>query len=216
MKAMILAAGRGERLRPLTDSTAKPLIKVGKHSLIEYHLNALAKAGIHDIAINVSHFPEQIQSALGDGSHYGVNIHYLVEPQALETAGGIINALPILGTEPFIVVSGDIYTDYDFSTLLTCKPTHAHLVLVDRPNYLLKGDFNLSDGLVVPRVDDSLTYANIGVYHPHFFANCPPGVLPLGPLLQAAAAKQQITGEHYAGQWWNVGTREVLEAIEAS
>ncbi|MFA5626928.1 MAG: nucleotidyltransferase family protein [Thiohalomonadaceae bacterium] len=214
MKAMILAAGRGERMRPLTDHTPKPLLRAGPHALIEYHLFALAKAGIKEIVINHAHLGEKIEDFLGDGRHYGVRIYYSAEGVGLETGGGILRALPLLGTEPFWVVNGDIWTDYRFTADLAPK-TLAHLVMVDNPHYHPGGDFTLAaDGRVLEDgLGLRLTFSGIGVYRPELFAACQDGRFPLGPLLRNMMASGQVSGEYYQGRWVDVGTPQRLSEL---
>lgn len=215
-KAMILAAGRGTRLRPLTDEIPKPLIPVAGKPLIVYHIEALAAAGVKDIVINVSYQAKKIQAALGSGSMFSVNIHYSLEPEegGLETGGGIFNALPLLGENPFIVVNGDIYTDYPFSQLF--KPLHGliHLVLVNNPPHHLKGDFGIEEQTVVSESDMNFTFSGIGLYHPKLFVDCQPGIFRLAPLLKKAISQQMVSGEHYLGHWIDVGTLERLTEAE--
>ncbi len=209
MKAMILAAGRGKRMQPFTDTLPKPLLLVGDKPLLAYHLLALAKIGIQEVVINLSHLADRVQQNIGDGSDYNLRIHYSVEQPALETGGGILQALPLLGPDPFLVVSGDIWTDFPFQNLpqqLTDKL--AHLVLVDNPSYHPHGDFVLENGYLSAEGPKKLTFANIGIYHPDLFKNCQPGAFPLGKLLRAAIHEGKISGEHYRGDWVNVGTPE--------
>ncbi len=229
MRAMILAAGRGERMRPLTDTRPKPLLEVGGRSLLAWHLAALARAGIHDIVINHAWLGAQIVAALGDGSRYGVRIRYSDENGSpLETAGGIIQALPLLGSEPFLVVNGDIWTDFDFARppLLDAEAT-ASLILVPNPPQHPRGDFGLlprADGacdiLAYPQrlqaVDAAPrhTFSGIAVYRPEFFAACLPGRQPLLPLLCAAAAAGRVRGRLYRGLWSDVGTPERLHDLD--
>lgn len=217
MKAMILAAGRGERMRPLTDHTPKPLLLVGGKPLIVWHIERLANAGIHDFVINHAHLGHKIESALGDGSQFGVRIAYSEEDEALETAGGIANALPLLGDAPFLVVNGDIYTDYDFSLLID-RPMDgvaAHLVLVDNPPQHAGGDFFLEDGRLAEEGILRLTFSGIGVYRPELFTSVAPGSkAKLAPLLHAAIAEKRVTAEHYRGDWVDVGTPERLQALD--
>jgi MurNAc alpha-1-phosphate uridylyltransferase len=217
MKAMILAAGRGERMRPLTDHTPKPLLPVGGKPLIVWHIERLARAGFRELVINHAHLGRQIESALGDGSRFGVSITYSDEGEALETAGGIAKALPVLGEEPFLVVNGDVYTDYDFGRL-AAQPMGgvvAHLVLVDNPPQHAQGDFHLEDGRLVERGVSRLTFSGIGVYRPELFASVIPGSkAKLAPLLHAAIAQQRATAEHYRGDWVDVGTPERLHALD--
>ena len=217
MKSMILAAGRGERLRPHTDITPKPLIQVGEHRLIEYHLINLANAGITDIIINTSWLADQIKATLGDGSRYSVKIVYSFEgDEALETAGGIVNALPLLDDEPFIVVNGDIWCDYDMSQLVSADLTHeAHLVLVNNPEHNASGDFALEDGCVSNSGERMLTYSGIGLYTPEFFAAIPPGKKALGPILRKKSDQNRISGEFYNGKWVDIGTIERLAQLRS-
>jgi len=218
MRAMILAAGRGERMRPLTDITPKPLLKVAGKMLIEYHLENLARAGIKDVVINHAWLGEQITDTLGDGARYGLSIRYSDEGKtALETAGGIIKALPLLGDDPFVVVNGDIWTDYDFRQLPkpACK---IHLVLVNNPDHNPKGDFALDENGLLHNQSTSqyksLTYSGIGVFSPEIFTKLTAGVQPLAPVLREAIAKQHVCGEHYQGQWWDVGTPARLQELD--
>jgi MurNAc alpha-1-phosphate uridylyltransferase len=214
MKAMILAAGRGERMRPLTDSTPKPLLRIGGQMLIEHHVHALARAGITELVINHAHLGEQIVRALGDGSVYGVSIQYSPENgAALDTGGGIFNALPLLGEAPFLVVNADIWTDFDFAGLPQDIDGLAHLVMVDNPPQHPGGDFSLSEGRLAQRGPAMLTYSGIGVYRPELFAGCSPGAFPLVSLLRAAMDEGQVTGEHYTGSWFDIGTPERLAAV---
>ncbi len=215
MRSMILAAGRGERMRPLTDTTPKPLLEAGGQTLIEYHLQALKRAGIEEVVINHAWLGEKIEALLGTGERHGLHIRYSPEaPTALETAGGIIQALPLLGDEPFLVVNGDIWTDYPFERLPDQPEGLAHLVMVDNPPQHPEGDFVLSRGQLRPEgPGPRLTFSGIGVYRPELFAGLAPGVRPLAPLLVEAMAQGQVSGEHYQGQWSDVGTPERLEAL---
>jgi MurNAc alpha-1-phosphate uridylyltransferase len=213
MKAMILAAGRGTRLRPLTDDTPKPLLKIDSFSLIEHLLFNLGRHEFNEVIVNVAHLGDQIVSTLGEGKRYGVKITYSYEPPGgLETGGGILKAMPLLAPDPFLVVSGDIWTDYPFGTLKE-KPLEglAHLVMVN--NYAGEGDFCLSDNLLHPHQGNKLTFGNIGVYHPELFADYPPGFLKLGAILREAIQHQKVTAEHFEGQWENVGTMEALATL---
>jgi MurNAc alpha-1-phosphate uridylyltransferase len=221
---MILAAGRGERLRPLTDETPKPLIPIADKPLIAYHLEALAFAGVKDIVINVAYQAKKIQESLGFGDSFGVKIHYSVEPPegGLETGGGIFNALPLLGEEPFIVLSGDIWTDYPFAKLFKPLDGLAHLVLVDNPWHHPQGDFYLSEQGLVKNIFAGISpknitrnFAGIGLYHPKLFEHCQPGVFPLAPLLRKAIEQQMISGEYYSGRWINIGTLRCLREAQA-
>jgi len=213
MKAMILAAGRGERLRPFTDTTPKPLLEVAGQPLIAYQLRALAAAGIKEVIINVSYLGHLIQTALGDGSAYGVKIHYSVEATLLETGGGIYNALPLLGNEPFIVTSADIWTDYPFARLFNRLTKLIHLVVVNNPDFHPEGDFALQDGFLANEGTPKFTFANIGIYHPDLFKDCKPGAFRLVSLLRNAITQGQATGELYSGGWANIGTAEQLAQL---
>ena len=217
MKAMILAAGRGERLRPHTDITPKPLIQVGKHRLIEYHLINLAKAGLKDVVINISWLADQIREALGDGSNYSLNITYSDEgAEALETAGGIVNAMPHLGDEPFIVINGDIWCDYDLTRLMNRNLEYeAHLVLVNNPEHNTEGDFALEDGMIKNTGDEKLTYSGIGLYTQDFFAETKPGKKALAPILRKKSELNKVSGEIYNGQWVDIGTIERLAQLRS-
>ena len=214
MNAMILAAGRGERMRPLTDTIPKPLLTIKGKPLIVYHLETLKKAGIDSVVINVSWLGEKIQQALGDGSAYGLQIQYSVETQALETAGGIIQALDKLHDE-FIVVNGDVFTDFDFTRLLSLT-ADAHLVLVDNPQHNLSGDFAIEQGLLVNQGTQQYTYAGISCYKKSFFAGEGEGIKALPPLLRAAADQQRISAEYFQGLWNDIGTPERLQQLESA
>lgn len=214
MRAMILAAGRGTRMQSLTEHTPKPLIQVAGRYLIEYAIAALQSAGVTDIVINVSYRAEQIKSALGSGERYGVFIHYSEEVEPLETGGGILKALPLLGSEPFIALSADVISDYPLKNLPKKPVGLAHLVLVDNPVFHPQGDFSLEGQCVASEGAEKLTFANIGVYDPALFVGCEPGVFGLGRLLRAAAKRQQITGEYYQGRWHNVGTADDIVTAE--
>jgi len=217
MKAMILAAGRGERMRPLTDHTPKPLLLVGGKPLIVWHIERLAAAGFRELVINHAHLGQQIESALGNGSQFGVSIQYSPEGEALETAGGIANALTLLGDAPFLVVNGDVYTDYDFSSLLSgfAHDLLAWLVLVDNPDHNSKGDFGLEGNKVTEQGDPMQTFSGIGVYHPSLFAEVSRGdKAKLAPLLRAAMRSGKVGGEHYTGRWTDVGTPQRLDELD--
>jgi MurNAc alpha-1-phosphate uridylyltransferase len=211
MKAMILAAGRGERLRPLTDTTPKPLLEVKARPLIVHHLEALSRAGFTEIVINLSWLGSQIRDLLGSGSDFNLSIEYSEEPEALETAGGILQALPLLG-ERFIVVNADIFTDYDFSRLMQIDSI-AHLVLVENPHHHLRGDFTLTESTLGVEGSPRYTFSGISQYHRDFFTGLAPGKQALAPLLFAAAEKHQVTGELFRGDWTDIGTLERLEAL---
>lgn len=216
MKAMILAAGKGERLRPLTLHTPKPLVQVGGKPLIEYHIRALARAGFTELVINHAWLGEQIEAHLGAGDRFGVSIRYSAEGEPLETGGGIHRALPLLGDQPFAVVNGDIWTDYDFAALALPPERLAHLVLVDNPAHHPAGDFALAEGNIVEAEASSakLTYSGIAVLHPRLFADCTAGAFKLAPLLRRAIAAGQVSGEHHSGRWVDVGTHERLAEVE--
>lgn len=215
MKAMILAAGRGERMRPLTDHTPKPLLSVGGKPLIVWHLIRLAKAGFKQIVINHAHLGAQIEQALGDGRLWGVQIQYSPEKVALETAGGIANALPLLGAAPFLVVNGDTFTDIDFATL-TFAPKHlAHLVLVDNPAQHPQGDFAIEHGLLKNDGETKLTFSGVGIYHPDLFAGIVCGEpAKLAPLLRLAIVQNLAGAQHYQGVWYDIGTPERLHDLD--
>ena len=218
MKAMILAAGRGQRLRPLTDQTPKPLLVVRGKPLIQWHIERLRGAGYTRLVINTSWLAEQIQDYLGDGSQYGVHITFSNEkPEALETGGGIFKALPLLGREPFVVVNGDIWTDYPFENLKHAlkQDDLAHLVMVPNPAHHPEGDFYLSPiGHLRGHGGPKLTYSGIGVYRPEFFRDCPAGRFPLLPWLHSAMELEALSGELYRGIWRDVGTREALQSLQ--
>jgi len=220
MKAMILAAGRGERLRPYTDSTPKPLLKAGKFLLIEYIIQGLVKAGITEIIINIAHLAEQFPAVLGNGHQYGANITYSPEREgALETAGGIINALPLLGDEPFLLVNGDVWTDYDYQRLVNKSLSAGcicHLVMINNPAHNPLGDFALTTGLIKLEGELKYTYSGIGVYHPYLFSGLAVQRLALKPVLLKAITDEQISGELYQGDWSDIGTIERLESLAAN
>jgi MurNAc alpha-1-phosphate uridylyltransferase len=216
MKAMILAAGRGERMRPLTDHTPKPLLKVGGKPLIVWHLERLAAAGFKDIVINHAHLGEQIEAALGDGSKWGVRIQYSPEKIALETAGGIANAMSLLGNAPFLVVNGDVYTDINFGTLKLVPPNIAHLVMVDNPPQHATGDFTLSSGKLSVEGTEKLTFSGVGIYQPSLFADIVRGeAAKLAPLLKAAMVRGFVSGIHHEGAWHDIGTPERLQTLDS-
>lgn len=202
-------------MRPLTDHTPKPLLKVGGKPLIVWHLQALAKAGFNDIVINHAHLGEQIEAALQDGTEWGVHIQYSPEKVALETAGGIANALPLLGDAPFLVVNGDVFTDIDYASLKLTAPNLAHLVMVDNPPQHPEGDFALTKNVVTEYHQPKLTFSGVGVYHPSLFAGIVRGeAAKLAPLLKAAMAKGLVTGQHHRGAWHDIGTPERLQALD--
>lgn len=213
---MILAAGRGERMRPLTDHTPKPLIPVAGEPLIFRHVAALARAGVREIVVNLAWRGEQIRAALGNGARFGVQVVYSEEPQgALETGGGIFGALPLLGPQPFLVVNGDTFTDLRFERLVLEPQALAHLVLVPNPAHHPAGDFCLDvEGFVTEEGTPRFTYAGIGVFHPALFSGCVPGRFPLRPLLGQAIAARRLRGEVFCGVWSDVGTVERLQRLE--
>ncbi|MBI5450294.1 MAG: nucleotidyltransferase family protein [Gammaproteobacteria bacterium] len=215
MKAMILAAGRGERMRPLTDTLPKPLLAAGGQRLIEYHIRALVAAGITDIVINHAWLGAVIEQTLGDGSAYGASFAYSPEgEQGLETGGGIYRALPLLGAGPFIVINGDIWTDFPLASLPHVPEGLAHLVLVDNPDHHPDGDFVLSGARCLAAGSPRLTFSGIGLYHPQLFAGCSAGRFPLAPLLRAAMARGAVSGQHYQGAWFDIGTPERLAMLD--
>ncbi len=233
MRAMILAAGRGERMRPLTDKMPKSMLEVSGKPLIQYHVENLVQAGIVDIVINHALFGEQIEAHLNDGQSLGASISYSAEgDHPLETAGGIVRALPLLGDKPFVTVNADIWTDFPFQDLLReCdglsddsanhKADHqannlAHIILVDNPEHNPNGDFALSDGKVRNQGEPMLTFSGISVFKPEFFKDCTSGSVPLAPILRLAISKGQVTGSHYQGRWQDIGTPERLSALRQS
>lgn len=214
MRAMILAAGRGERLRPLTDTVPKPLVEVRGKPLIEYHLDALAAAGFREVVINQGHLGDMLPAALGDGSRWDIRIHWSDEqPEALETGGGIFQALPLLGTGPFLVVNGDIWTNYSYTRLRAVKCDWAHLVMVPNPAHNPSGDFSLQGARLREDGGERQTFSGIAVYHSRLFAGCSPGKFSVVPLLRAAMRDHVVTGELHRGDWSDVGTIERLEAL---
>jgi MurNAc alpha-1-phosphate uridylyltransferase len=212
--AMILAAGRGERLRPMTDTTPKPMLKVRGQPLIERHVIALAGAGMKRIVINLAWLGSRISEYLGDGARYGVSIAYSEEqPRALETAGGIFRALPLLAPGPFAVVNGDVFTDFPFESLQIAADRDAHLVLVRNPKQHPGGDFGLAEGLALAGAADKFTFSGIAVYRPEFFTGCLDGVFPLKPLLLRSIAAKRCSAQLYTGVWEDIGTPERLQAL---
>jgi MurNAc alpha-1-phosphate uridylyltransferase len=228
LKAMLLAAGRGERMRPLTDTTPKPLLEVGGKPLIVWHIENLVRSGVTEIVINHAHLGQSIEGELGDGSQFGACIRYSSEGQALETAGGIAFALHLLGDQPFAVVNSDIWCDYDFERLhthaaaLVDNGDAAHVVLVDNPPHHPLGDFHLWDDRLIPSGDFrlptahvKLTFSGIGVYHPSLFARIVPGTkASLAPLLLAQIAQGKVSGEYFRGAWVDVGTPQRLAELD--
>jgi MurNAc alpha-1-phosphate uridylyltransferase len=217
VKAVVLAAGRGVRLKPLTDATPKPLIEVRGKPLMVHHLERLRDAGLTQIHINTSWLAEKLQSYLGDGSRYGVHIHYSYEgPEPLETGGGLFKMLPAIGRDPFLVVNGDVFTDFPFENLKhSLKPDFlAHLVMVANPMHHPKGDFHLSPaGHLRMEGEPKLTYSGIGVYRADFFKGCDAGKFPLLPLFKEAMCSEALSGEHFSGLWSDVGTPESLDRL---
>jgi MurNAc alpha-1-phosphate uridylyltransferase len=215
MKAMILAAGRGERMRPLTDHTPKPLLPVLGRPLIEYHIERLAQAGYHDLIINTHYLGEQLSAQLGNGERFNVRIQYSDEqPEALETGGGIFQALPLLGQETFLVINGDVWCNHLLTPPTMNKDDLAHLILVDNPPHNPNGDFNVLNHRVSNHPGDHLTFSGIGWYRPALFAGCRAGRFPLAPLLRQAANENQISGEYFKGQWIDIGTPQRLHELE--
>jgi len=214
---MVLAAGRGERMRPLTLARPKPLLEAGGAPLIVHHLRALQTAGFEDVVVNLSWLGEQIRAALGDGSRCGVRLHYSDEgPEPLETGGGIFRALPLLGAGPFIVLNGDVWTDIDWSRLRDriAPQDLAHLVLVPNPAHNAKGDFVLENGRIVETEGERLTFSGVGVYRAGLFDGCRDGIFKLAPLLRAAARAGRVGGELHAGAWLDIGTPERLAHLD--
>lgn len=204
-------------MRPITDNIPKPLVPIAGKPLIVYHLEALARAGVRDVVINLAYRGSQIRDALGDGSAYGVSISYSDEgPDPIETGGGIFKALPLLGSAPFMVVNGDVWTDFDFSTMPALPAgAHAWLVMVPNPQQLARGDFGVDGDFIVERETDRFTYSGLGVYTAGFFEGCVPGKFPLLPLLKRAIAARRLRGHVYRGLWSDIGTPDRLAAAEA-
>ena len=230
MKALIFAAGRGERMRPLTDTTPKPLLEVGGKRLIEWQVEALARAGVRDIVVNVAHLAAQFEPALGDGSRHGVRLTYSREgDEPLETGGGLLHALPLLGDAPFLAVNGDVFVEYDYAALVRRELRgDAHLVLIDNPPHHPRGDFVLEGERAVDGEGDRLTFSGIGLYRPSILrdwravigaspgAAMSPPRFALAPVLRAAMRRGAVTGEHFGGRWVDVGTVERLRALDAA
>lgn len=214
---MILAAGRGERMRPLTLARPKPLLEAGGAPLIVHHLRALQAAGFADVVVNLSWLGEQVRAALGDGSRYGLRLHYSDEgPEPLETGGGIFRALPLLGAGPFLVLNGDVWTDIDWPRLRDRLAPRdlAHLVLVPNPAHNGQGDFVLERGRIVETAGERLTFSGVGVYRAGLFDGCSDGVFKLAPLLRAAARAGRVSGELHDGAWLDIGTPERLAQLD--
>jgi MurNAc alpha-1-phosphate uridylyltransferase len=225
MKAMILAAGEGRRMRPLTEHTPKPLLKIAGKPLLEHHILRLKSAGFNEVVINTAYLGQQIADFCGDGSQWGIRLQISSEGAPLETAGGIIEALNWLSPEPFLVVNGDVFTDFPFENLRQLRPVsgHGHLVLVSNPEHHPGGDFQLTEGkvcqiseLAPDGVGDSLTFSGIAVYDPHFFSGYARGKRPLKPLLDDAIERERLSGEHFTGVWNDVGTPERFTALQQS
>jgi MurNAc alpha-1-phosphate uridylyltransferase len=213
---MILAAGRGERMRPLTEKLPKPMLEVGGHRLIEYHLAALAELGVRDVVINLSWHGARIREALGAGGASGIAIHYSEEGrEPLGTGGGLVAALPLLGDEPFLVVNGDVWTDFPLRSLKAPPNSLAHLVLVDNPEHHPGGDYGLEPGGRATAGPERLTFSGISMLDPALFAGCAPGFLALKPLLDRALDAGRLTGQRYGGAWRDVGTPARLAALDA-
>ena len=215
MKAMILAAGLGNRMRPLTDHTPKPLLEVAGKPLIVYHIEKLAKAGFSEIIINIAHLGFMIPETLGDGSKWGIKISYSDEQEegALESAGGIVKALPLLGDRPFLVVNGDVWCDYEFDAKFDLHNDLVHLILVDNPDHNTKGDFALEGERVINDGEVKYTFSGIGYYSPKLFESLAYGTAPLAPLLRKAMILGKVSGTHYRGEWRDIGTPERLDKI---
>jgi MurNAc alpha-1-phosphate uridylyltransferase len=223
MKAMVLAAGRGERMRPLTLDRPKPLLEVAGMPLIGHHLHALAMAGFRDVVVNLSWLGDQIRQALGDGSRYNVRVRYSDEgPEPLETGGGIFRALPLLGPGPFLVLNGDVWTDFPYAKLSeSLRPADlAYLVLVENPDHNPRGDFTLRSGRIVEGgipsedADGRFTFSGVGIYRPELFRDCKDGVFKLAPLIRAAAREGRVGGELHDGEWMDIGTPQRLEELD--
>ncbi len=215
MKAMILAAGQGSRLKPLTDSTPKPLLQVGQYCLIEYHLFALKKAGVAEVVINVSYLANTIQQFLGDGSRYGLKIIFSVEPVVLGTGGGIKHALSFLGSEPFLLISADVWSDYTYSKTILDSETEIHLVLVNNPHYHAVGDYGLDQDKFITRQAPLFNYAGIAKIHPKIFTAIREEKFSFSPLINKAIEHHGVSGEMFNGTWFNVGTPHELAKLRA-
>lgn len=213
MRAMILAAGRGERMRPLTDHTPKPLLRVDGKPLLGHHLQRLANAGYREIVINIAHLGEQIRAYVGDGSAFGLHVRYSEESEALETGGGIFRALPWLEDDLFLVINGDVWCDHPLTMPTLPRALLAHLVLIDNPAHHPQGDFFFDGRRIHTAGEPRFTFSGIGWYRPELFSNCKPGRFPLAPLLREAMHQGQVGGEYYAGIWRDVGTPERLAEL---
>lgn len=214
MKAMILAAGRGERLRPITDEVPKPLVEVRGQTLLERHLEHVQNAGITDVVINIDWLGHKIVECVGAGERYGLNVTYSDETgNVLETGGGIHKALPLLGNAPFLVINADVYTDMPVPDVSLADEHLGHLVLVPTPGYRAAGDFDLEDGLVRNGAQRH-TFSGVAIYRPEFFADCVPGRFSIAPMLRASADAGHLSGSLYDGEWADVGTPERLAALD--
>ena len=214
MRAMILAAGRGERLRPLTDEIPKSLVEVGGESLLERHLANVRSAGIRMVVINLGWLGDRIVERVGSGSHYGLEVIYSQEgDNILETGGGIHKALPALGSEPFLVVNADIYTDMPVPEVKLAADQLGHLVMVPTPDYRDHGDFDIVDGLIRNGDDAAHTFSGVAIYRPEFFDGCEAGRFPLAPMLREAADRGQLSGSYYEGLWADIGTPDRLATL---
>lgn len=217
MRAMILAAGRGERLRPLTDETPKSLVEVGGRSLLERHLDHVKAAGIDTVVINLGWLGDRLVERVGSGRRYGLEVIYSQEgDNILETGGGIFKALPTLGDGPFVVINADIFTDMPVPEVTLADDQLGHLVMVPSPEYRAGGDFDIEEGLIRNSSEQSLTFSGVAIYRPQLFDGCKPGRFPLAPLLRAAAEDGRLSGSLYEGQWADIGTPERLEALRAA
>ena len=215
MRVMLLSAGRGERMRPLTDAIPKPLLTIGGKPLIVHLVEALVAEGFHELVINHAWHGAMIEQRLGDGQEFGANIEYSAEgAQALETGGGIRRALPLLGSDPFVAVNADIWTDFPFGSLPDALDSLAHVILVDNPAHHPDGDFVLAGTRVRNGEGRRLTFSGIGVYRPELFAELSDGCFPLAPILFDACDEGRLSGVHYTGKWWDVGTPERLELLD--
>ncbi|GAD03962.1 N-acetylmuramate alpha-1-phosphate uridylyltransferase MurU [Agarivorans albus] len=212
--AMILAAGRGERMRPLTDNCPKPLLKVAGKALINWHIDKLVTAGVTRIVINTAYLGEMVEAHVGQGDKWGIEVLYSHESSALETAGGIVNALPIIASEQFLVINGDVWNDWGYQAICQNSQTDsdAHLYLVTNPSHNLTGDFSLEQGLVIDKPE--FTFSGVAIYHQRFFQHVPSGKQALAPLLRAAMLSQQVSGQLQGGKWVDVGTPERLQQLD--
>ena len=214
MRAMILAAGRGERLKPLTDQLPKPMLEAGGKPLLQWHLENLCRAGFREVVINLAYLGEKIQAFAGNGKRWGINIHYSQEPDGgLETGGGILKALPLLGKTPFLVINGDIWSDYPLHKLRNHHCSGAHLVMVKNPPHHPDGDFSISNGLVYDGDNTALTFSGIGIYHPVLFSKQESSYFRLAPLLRQAMQTKTVSGEKYNGRWFDIGSEERLNLL---